>query len=214
MTEKLPYLTAPGLVPKILGKIQEAKRPDRFTQDFLDTKLGFSGGSAKAIIPLLKRMEFLNPDGTPTALYNQLRNNETQGYAAARGIQNAYSPIFDRNEYAGDLSKEKLKSLMMEITGAAHDDRVLELQVSTFEKLKEFADFDPVDLQSSTAGVSPAGDPETPVPATSIGNGHSSARDVGLNVAYNINIVLPETTNPEVIDNIIRSIRDNLLKSS
>ncbi len=37
-----------GRIPKILNKVKEASRPDRFTQDFLTTKLGFAGGSAMA----------------------------------------------------------------------------------------------------------------------------------------------------------------------
>lgn len=54
MVGKLPYMLSVGLIPKIFEKIQNARRPDRFTQDFLETKLGHSGGSARAIIPLAK----------------------------------------------------------------------------------------------------------------------------------------------------------------
>lgn len=63
-----PFMNAYGLVPKILDKIIEAQQPERFTQDFLSTKLGFSGGSARAMIPLLKRVGFLSSDGVPTQL--------------------------------------------------------------------------------------------------------------------------------------------------
>ncbi len=132
MSSKLPYMATPGTIPKILTKIQEAKKPDKFTQDFLETKLGFAGGNSKAIIPLLKRMGFLNSDGTPTSLYDRFRNVTTQGAAAAEGMR----------KYAGDLTKDKLKALIVEVTGAAHDDRTVELALSTFLKLKDFADFE------------------------------------------------------------------------
>ncbi|WP_139247279.1 DUF5343 domain-containing protein [Hyphomicrobium sp. NDB2Meth4] len=98
MPAQLPYMVAPGLIPKILTKIEEAKRPERFTQDFLGTKLGYTSGSAKPIIPLLKRMAFLNSDGSPTALYDQFRNSVTQGAAVAEGMRNAYSELFERNK--------------------------------------------------------------------------------------------------------------------
>lgn len=84
---KLPYLASPGVIPKILAKIQKARRPDRFTQDFLETKLGQSGGSARAIIPLLKRMEFLSSDGTPTKLYDRFRNPSSNGAALAAELK-------------------------------------------------------------------------------------------------------------------------------
>ena len=42
---KLPYVTGYGNITKALQKIQEASTPDRFTQDFLSTKLGLKGNS-------------------------------------------------------------------------------------------------------------------------------------------------------------------------
>jgi hypothetical protein len=121
MALKLPYLATPGLIPKILGKMQEARRPDRFTQDFLETKLGFGGGSARAIIPLLKRMGFLSSDGTPTKTYDQFRNAYTQGSAMSEAIRAAYAELFERNEYAHDLTKDKLTGLITDITGASKE---------------------------------------------------------------------------------------------
>lgn len=217
MPAQLPYMVAPGLIPKILTKIEEAKRPDRFTQDFLGTKLGYSSGSAKAIIPLLKRMSFLNSDGSPTSLYDQFRNSDTQGAAVAEGIRNAYAELFERNKYAGDLPKDKLKSLVMEVTGGAHDDRTVEATVSTFTKLKELADFDADTKQAEIAegNLVPASDangahsiPDTRRRAT------EELESVGLNLAYTVNIVLPETTNPEVYNSIFKSLKENLLKKS
>ena len=67
MTEsKLPYVTAYGNITKALEKIQQAATPDRFTQDFLATKLGLKGGTPKPVIPFLKRLGFLGSDGVPT----------------------------------------------------------------------------------------------------------------------------------------------------
>jgi Family of unknown function (DUF5343) len=218
MTAKLPYMASPGLVTKILTKIQEARKPDRFTQDFLETKLGFPGGSARPIIALLKRMNFLNSDGTPTPLYDRFRNVTTQGPAVADGVRNAYAELFDRNRYAGDLTKEKLKALIVEVTGAAHDDRTVELTLSTILKLKELADFDGT-VDASDQGQSPA--KSSPVVANGAGaqtvhnQPHALAEqteDVGLNLSYTINLVLPETTNPEVFNTIFKSLKDNLLK--
>lgn len=219
MPAQLPYMVAPGLIPKIMTKIEEAKRPDRFTQDFLGTKLGHPSGSAKPIIPLLKRMGFLNSDGTPTKLYDRFRNIQTQKAAVAQGIRNAFAELFERNKYAGDLPKEKLKSLVMEVTGGAHDDKTVECSVSTFMKLKELADFD--------ADPGEANEPEasegTLVPAPNNRERHmpegprgvaAELESVGLNLAYTVNIVLPETTNPEVFNSIFKSLKENLLKKS
>jgi hypothetical protein len=62
---KLPYLNAYGNVTKVLEKIQGAATPDRFSQDFLADTLGMKGGSARPVIPYLKRTGFLGADAPP-----------------------------------------------------------------------------------------------------------------------------------------------------
>ncbi len=106
-----PFMNASGLVTKIFDKIIEAQQPERFTQDYLGTKLGFPSGSAKPIIPMMKRLGFLGSDGVPTKLYAQFRNPDTRGLAMAEAIRNGYKDVYERNEYAHDLSKEKFKNL-------------------------------------------------------------------------------------------------------
>ena len=78
MAETVPYVQAYGNITKALERIRQAQTPPRFTQDFLETKLNLSGGSARPVIPFLKRTGFLASDGTPTDLYSgleELRRN-------------------------------------------------------------------------------------------------------------------------------------------
>lgn len=218
MAAKLPYMASPGLIPKILGKVQEARRPERFTQDFLETKLGFSGGSARAIIPLLKRMGFIASDGSPTRLYDQFRNSDTQGGAMSQAIRNCYHELFERNEYAHELSKDKLIGLVTEITGASKDDSTTKFTVSTFSTLKDFADFeaepeqereDAARTEQRAASLSvPEDQPRRHAPPPPLPD------DVNLAVSYTINLNLPETTNPEVFNAIFRALKENLLGRS
>jgi hypothetical protein len=114
------------------------------------------------------------------------------------------------------MAKDKLKSLMMEVTGAAHDDRTLELTLSTFNKLKELADFDadPTDAtEPSEAKLVPA-PTNGERPMVEARRAATELDSVGLNLAYTVNIVLPETTNPEVFNSIFKSLKENLLKKS
>lgn len=222
MAVKLPYMSTPGLIPKILGKIQEARRPDRFTQDFLETKLGHSGGSARAIIPLLKRMGFLSSDGTPTRLYDQFRNSTTERAALAHGTRNAYFDVFDRNRYAGDLTRDKFAALVTEITGLAKDSSVGSLMVSTFWKLKEGSDFE-ADLTDETGTEVKPDEPARreaeeamivqPASVRPASAGQKADGEVKLNIGYTINLNLPETTNPDVFNAIFKSLKENLLSN-
>ena len=214
ITSKLPYMVSVGLIPKILEKIQNAKRPERFTQDFLETKLGHSGGSARPIIPLLKRMGFLGTDGVPTVLYDQFRNPETQGFAVAEGMKKAFTELFDRNEYIYDLSRDKLTGQVIEITGGTKDDSRTKAIVGTFSALKELADFEGEEPQNLVSeqksevvpSIQPSNNTED-IPST------PNKENIELRVGYTINLNLPETNDPEVFNAIFRALRDNLLKN-
>ncbi len=109
MASKLPYVNVPGTMVKILNKIKEAQTPDRFTQDFLETKLGFKGGTARQFLPLAKKLGLLKSDGTPTDLYKKFRNAATSTAAMAEALKLGYREIFERNEYAGTLKKRGLQ---------------------------------------------------------------------------------------------------------
>jgi len=207
---KFPYLSIPGSIPKILAKISEERRPERFTQDYLETILGFRGGNYRAIIPLLKRMEFLNGDGSPTPLYDQYRNDDTRGQALASGIRKAYSDLFDRNNFAYALPREKLASLITEMSGLEKDSQVGKMMLSTFWNLKEAADFEkgvpvkqPAEVENSVVN-----DPPPPPPPR-----QEPVDGVEFRVGYTINLNLPETTNPDVFNAIFKALKEHLLRN-
>lgn len=127
-----PFMNATGLVPKIFDKIISASQPERFTQDFLKTKLGYDSGSSRPFIPSLKRLGFISTDGTPTPLYSKFRNEEERGKAMAQAIRHGYKEVFERNEYAHDLEKGKFKNLIIEMTGLEPGDTMVNAIVGTF----------------------------------------------------------------------------------
>lgn len=214
MAAKLPYMLSTGLIPRILEKIQNARRPERFTQDFLETKLGHSGGSARPIIPLLKRMGFLGSDGVPSALYDQFRNSETQGIAVAEGMKRAFGELFERNEYVYDMSRQELTGIVVETTGAAKGDRNTQAVVGTFLALNEVADFEgapPTQLSSASESEDALSKDMSRNLQSTPPAGDMS--DIELRVGYTINLNLPETKDPEVFNAIFKALRENLLRN-
>lgn len=196
-----PYVNATGLTKKILDKIKEAATPERFTQDFLNTKLRFSGGSAKAFIPLAKRIGFLAGDGTPTEIYKQFRNPKTSKIAMAKAIKLGYSDLYIRNESLHNLNKTELKGLVMEATGLEKDNPIIQAIVATFEALKGFADFEIKEK------------PETGVGERAKAPGDETAgEEFKLNLSYTINLVLPKTEDVAVFNAIFKSLKENLLR--
>lgn len=212
MADYPPYMNAHGNVTKILNKIKEAQTPDRFSQDYLDTVLGFSGGSAKPFIPLAKRIGLLNSDGTPTDLYNRFRNPAQSEQAMAEMIRLGYPELYKRNEYFHALDKAGLKGLVMEVTGLDKGASTLDAIVNTYEALKGFANFELASAlpeietgvggaEKNSSAVGAAGHPGTPQQDLS----------AQLRFSHNIYINLPDTTNVEVFNAIFKAMKENLL---
>jgi len=188
MASKLPYVNQPGSVIKIFEKARVAETPERFTGDFLQTTLGYRGGNYLQFIPLAKRLGFLESDGRPTDVYRSYRNGATSRAAMAKALRTGYHELFERNEHADALSRDRLKGLVVEITGLRSDSRVVQLVCQTFEKLKKIADFDAPQSSEPTQQTeedSMVPQPLEPIPST-------VGRDIGLNIAYTINLVLPK----------------------
>ncbi len=211
MSNYPPYMNAYGLIPKILGAIKEAKTPPRFTQDFLETGLGFSGGSARAFLPLAKRLGLLSGDGAPTDLYDGFRNPTESSQSMARAVRAGYSALFDRNEYAHKLDRKALEGLLIQVTGLDADSQTLRAIASSFEALKQFADFD-----MPQAPIAAAGQKQL-VPDSKLGppdraNGNTGDRELRMNLAYTINLNLPKSDDVAVFNAIFKALRENLLR--
>ncbi len=133
--------------------------------------------------------------------------------AMAEAIKHGYAELFERNEYAHELSKPKLLELIGEVSGAEKGNRADDLTATTFLNLKEYADFD--DLQDDEGDASVV--PERVNLANQTSNTHHSANtgqsDVPLTLTYSINLILPETDNIKVFNAIFKSLNDNILKS-
>ncbi|AMB76597.1 DUF5343 domain-containing protein [Pantoea ananatis] len=203
------FMNATGTIGKILEKIKVAATPERFTQDFLSTGLGFSGGGAKAFIPLAKKMGLLASDGTPTELYKQFRNTNTSTSKAAMGkaLKNAYPDIYARNEYAHKLSKQDLEGLLVEMTGLEKGNSTVRAIIGTFEAIRAFASFEPVreltaESESSIENI----DRIVDIPS------EDYEPNLKLGLSYTINLVLPKTDDVAVFNSIFKSLRENLLR--
>jgi hypothetical protein len=198
---KIPYMSSYGAITKTLQKIKEASTPDRFTQDFLATKLDLKGGSPKPVIPYLKRTGFLASDGSPTSLYKRFRNPAQSRAAAAEALRKGYSALYEVNEYAHDLSAQDLKGLVVQVTGLPGDSGTTRSILGSFKALKAFADFEAVPSEAEELG-SPDEVSEPTLRGERVG---------GINLGYTINLHLPATSDIAVFNAIFKSLREHLL---
>ncbi|WP_367647049.1 DUF5343 domain-containing protein [Ruegeria arenilitoris] len=176
--------------------------------------LKIPGGSGDQMTTFLKKIGFASSDGRPTELYTKFRNPTTSGQAVAQGIRLAYAPLYVRSEYMHELSDEKLLGLLVEETGQAHDSNPVKYAFNCIKALKNFANFDgdETELQTEEVEKVEVGRGfEAAQPRHENDHG-STAKGIGLNLGYTINLNLPATSDQAVFNAIFKSLKENLLR--
>jgi hypothetical protein len=199
----LPYTSSPGVLRRVLEKIPTSEKPSVFNGDFLGTVMGATGGAARPIIPILKATGLLNQNGGPTELYAQYQTEAGRPAAALQALQNGFREVFRRNQYAHRASEQELIDIIVAITGLPRKEGIVRYILTTFQALQEVAK----NARETQDAPEPEARPAAETPLDEVIGGLGG----GLQLAYNINVILPETTNVEVYNAIFRSLRGNLL---
>jgi hypothetical protein len=211
MPEYPPYVNGYGGIPKLFAEIKSASVPPKFTQDFMSTALGLKSSSYRAMIPLLKKLGFVDQGNVPTQAYRDFRDDTRSGQIMAERMKEAYAPLFAANEYAWRLDRKDLQAKLKNVTGAGDDDSNLYAVVGTFMELSKLADFEGGPVRKGGEVRTPAGpgaEPEN-------GGGNFQPKLAGsarIGLSYTINLNLPATTEIEVFNAIFKSLRENLLR--
>ncbi len=131
------YINVYGQLPRVFKKIAEGQAPPKFTVQYLKD-LGFPSTNYRSVVPLLKGLGFLSPEGVPTSRYHDYRNQSLSRRVMAQVLREAYSDLFTikSNPTNADrvLIEGKFKS--------AHNttDQLAKLKANTFFSLLGLAD--------------------------------------------------------------------------
>lgn len=205
-TETPPYINAYGNIEKALNKIIDAQTPPRFTQDFLGTTLGMTGGGAKPVIPFLKRIGMLGGDGVPTEIYKRFRNKPERGAAAAEALKQGYKRLYEINEFVHDANDADLHGIVIQATGLDSKSQIAKNIVASFNAVKKFAKFNIENDANESDEVSE----DIELEELNSNSGLKLGGQFGL--SYTINLNLPATSDIKVFDAIFKSLKENLLK--
>lgn len=205
-----PYVHAYGRLPDLFVAIRKASVPPKFSQDFVYSKLGLKSSSFRAMIPLLKRLGFLDQGSVPTESYKQYRGNEQQAQSyMAQSLRDAYSSLYEAHEYAHNLDKQELAEKLRTLTGASEKDQVIPAVVGTFMELCKLADFE---AAVPKFGKTDDGAEKPPIEIPEGAQVIVKERVVQpLGISYTINLNLPPTTEIEVFNAIFKSLKEHIL---
>lgn len=215
MAENLPYSTSVVTLTKMLEKIKTASVPERFTQDFVSTKLTMKGGTAAACIPFLKKMGFVATDGTPTELYKEFRNPHKSRVAVGKAFRKLYQKLYEMNEYVHDAPDQEILGMIVQYTGGERNSTVTKCTLGTLNALRKISDFDTepddeVEEASSFNGNNPLPNSLLQID-TPVQHAPQQQGSKGINLAYTINLNLPATKDIEVFNAIFKSLKEHIL---
>jgi len=215
LAENLPYSTSVGTLEKMLEKIKAASTPDRFTQDFVGTKLAMKGGTARACIPLLKKMGLVGSDGSPKDLYKEYRNQAKSRIALGKAFRTLYARLYEMNEYVHDANDQDVLGLIVECTGNEHDSAATKYTLSTFNMLRKHADFEAdEDVSVEVMKIedeAPMAAQQSPI-QVNLPPQNEAPTGKGINLSYTINLNLPATKDIEVFNAIFKSLKEHILE--
>jgi hypothetical protein len=208
-TKYPPYVNGYGSISKLFKAIKDASVPPKFTNNFMQTALGLKSTSYRAMIPLLKKLEFIDQANIPTQAYKDYRDDNLSGGIMAECLRKAYSDLFAANEYAYKLNKDDLLSKLKTVTGAAAEDKNIAAAAGTFTELAKLADFDgkakkPAKKKDGEAVKEPDAAQQAPEQPT-----HHPLTKLG--ISYTINLNLPATTEIEVFNAIFKSLKEHII---
>lgn len=200
-----PFVNAYGKIPELFREIKRASVPPKFSQDFLHTSLGLKSSSYRAMIPLLKKLGFLDQANIPTQPYKDYRDDAQSGIVLANKIKDAYSDLFAANEYAYKLSKKDLSSKLKTLMGVSDEDKNLPRVVGTFAELIKLADFKSKEAVKAEDELLREG-------KEIVDQSKISRAETKFGISYTINLNLPATTELAVFNAIFKSLKEHILR--
>jgi len=209
MAKYPPYVNAYGKIPDIFKGIKNASVPPKFTLDFLSTVLGLTSSSYRAMIPLLKRLSFLDQVSVPTEIYKNYREESQSAYILGKQVKETYSEIYSAAEYAHKLSTEELKSKLKTLLGVGDKDKAIPYVVGTFQELVKLSEFDTKKPPSKPKPTQ--AEPQKKVEYTPEESHVPEIAKTKFGISYTINLNLPATTEIEVYNSIFKALKENLL---
>ncbi|SRR6266852_2177795 len=210
------YVQVYGQLPDVFTRISEAQAPEKFTRQYLKD-LGFRSSNFHALIPLLKSLNFLTEDGTPTTRYHEYRNTARSRQIMGDAIRDAYGDLFTIKAKPTEADRELIEGKFKSVHNVSSN--LAKLMSNTFYALLDLADLDSSSTSATSVEevkpVKPEGVEDLPASEVIMRRGKSdepfSTVHSRPTLHYNIQIHLPATKDVEVFNSIFKALKEHLL---
>lgn len=201
------YLTSTKNLESIINSVINAKAPDRFTNKFLED-LGYKSSNDRLVVGMFKALGLLDDNGQPLQRYYEFLDQTQTGKISAIGIEEAYGDLFNLRKDAQNMSNDEVKNKLKTLTQGQKSDKVIGLMAMTFRAFCDLADWsEATEIQGSSENTAVQNERNDFAGFEKRG---SKVPKTDMNLHYNIQIHLPETTNMAVYDAIFQSLKKHL----
>lgn len=202
------YLTSTKNLESIINSVINAKAPDRFTNKFLED-LGYKSSNDRLVVGMFKALGLLDDSGQPLQRYYEFLDQTQTGKILAIGIEEAYGDLFNLRKDAQNMSNDEVKNKLKTLTQGQKSDKVIGLMAMTFRAFCDLADWsEETEIQGSSENTAVQNERND---FDGFEKRGSKVPKTDMNLHYNIQIHLPETTNMAVYDAIFQSLKKHLL---
>jgi hypothetical protein len=201
-----PNVGVTGRVEPLISHIRKVNVPPKVTTQWLEAA-GFRSKNDRALLGLLKGLGYIDPNGAPTDKWAELRgSDEGRKASIGRQMRVAYPQVFENYpvESIPTLTKDELKTFIR--PKVTFGEESLGNVVDTFFVLKGLATFGGGAPATSTAATVTVAIPQAPTPAAA---GPASTAGA-VNIAINLSLELPVTTDADVYDKLFEAMAKHL----
>ena len=200
------YVQVYGQLGDIFKKICDGQAPVKFSIQHLKD-IGFTTSNFRAVIPLLKALGFLSPEGTPSQRYSDYRNSAQSRKVMGEALKDAYGDLFTIKASPTPADRALIEGKFKSTHNATPN--TAKLMASTFYALLALADLSPVESTSAAKKIEQKKEETIAKPEMDISTKESAKHRPTLH--YNIQIHLPATKDVEVFNAIFKSLKEHLL---
>jgi len=207
---EIPYTSNTGKLKDFLSTIRTIGVPSGATQDWFQ-QIGFKSSNDRPILRVMQYIKFIDSSSKPTDLWRQYRTDNYRT-VLAKGIREGYKELF--NIYP-DANKRSIKEINNFFTSKSSAGKsAINYMISTFNALCELADFNggSVDLDQSNDNISNFNGSQS-AKDNSILSTQKVTKGSGVTVNINIQLTLPDTTDPKVYDNFFAAMKNYLFQT-
>lgn len=217
MSINMSYLITTKNINSIFDALLQAEAPKKMTSDFLE-KLGFKSSNDRKYISLFKSLGLINENGEPTNKYCSFLDKSISKKVIAQSIKESYKELFSVNKEAYKMTNEEVKNKLRTIIKGEKTEHVISLIASTFVDLcnyagvESFQDDISYNIDTSESDDNNFDIAENTENLIKNDTNLSDSKNIrNMNLHYNIQIHLPETTSIEVYDAIFQSLKKHLI---